>query len=336
MACAPDNAGRAIDRLPSLQAHAEFGCRDCKGADLFSSIVAVTAASGGTVVALDAAPPHIRVLGDERSTAFAGEGEGPGELKRPSGVSLRPGNEIVVSDMGTDRVSAFDLDGDYRGTLSSPGSAPISIVSSPAGRWTLLVQLEPIARSNSYLVLDTAFTPVGTIRAPPWLYEGAVRSTAGLLTAYAIADDGRIALGYGGDRYRIVTLDAGGLPLRMVERDVPRRARTERELSELRERMASPPVFGSRDSWPEARISRFDPHFNMTALRFDPEGRLWVRTERAGPKATIFDVFGSGLEHLGEVRLDERIGVYHMAGDLLVAETRDTLGVPAVRSWRIR
>ena len=87
----------------------------------------------------------------------------------------------------------------------------------------------------------------------------------------------------------------------------------------------------------EREIDPLQPHFhNLDALRFDDLDRLWVRTARALPGRTTFDVFATAGDLLGAVTVDVEIGSYAVREGRLVGVVRDENDVQRIGVWRIR
>lgn len=82
---------------------------------LFQWIRNATRLPDGRVVALDARAAELYVFGaDGALTATAGgEGDGPSEFKRPSGLQVIGGDTIVVFDASHRRLSLFDTNGGF-------------------------------------------------------------------------------------------------------------------------------------------------------------------------------------------------------------------------------
>ena len=80
---------------------------------------------GGGFAVLEQIPPEIRLF--DRSGRFVGrvgtEGDGPGELRSPVGLTALPGDTLLVWDRATRRLSWFSTDGtlERERTLREPG-----------------------------------------------------------------------------------------------------------------------------------------------------------------------------------------------------------------------
>lgn len=79
-------------------------------------------------------------------------------------------------------------------------------------------------------------------------------------------------------------------------------------------------------------------HFYGDSLRYDSEGRLWVRTARGTEGERVFDIFGEG-ELLDEITVPLPVALkataFAVAGDYLVVSSPDELGNPRVTLFKV-
>ena len=78
------------------------------------------------------------------------------------------------------------------------------------------------------------------------------------------------------------------------------------------------------------------PHFHWTGFRFDPLGRLWVRTGRGNETQAVFDVFDASFTYVGEVVVRGTVGAFVPGRELLVTAGESDAGFPVINVWRIR
>jgi hypothetical protein len=316
---------------------ATIGCGMCAGPDEFGSITGIALGAGRVVVA-DRDPPHLRVFGPDGTflhTAGA-DGEGPGELRFPLAVAVTEEGMAAV-DMRLSRVVQVDHQGQERGTLRLP-SFPLAASFAP-GTDELDVSLADFrAREATIHRADGA----EGWRTLSERVDGLQLRSPGeppLLFSLARAPGGGLAVGVASESYRLLFLDTAGAVVREVTRDVPRTPRTSEEIAALRDALARGPAGrrradggGRAVSTPE--VDPLRPHFGPDALRFDPEGRLWVRTARAR-EGTLFDLFDAEGGYLGEVRVPGRVQAFGMGDGLLAAAVLDDYDVATVRIWRV-
>jgi hypothetical protein len=82
-------------------------------------------------------------------------------------------------------------------------------------------------------------------------------------------------------------------------------------------------------------LPRQKPHFDWLGLRYDPMGRLWVKTGRGDESRTVFDVFAVSGSYLGEVVVAGAISSFSLGGDYLVTAGENEEGVPQVSLWTV-
>jgi hypothetical protein len=70
-------------------------------------------------------------------------------------------------------------------------------------------------------------------------------------------------------------------------------------------------------------------------MAYDDAGRLWVRTQRR-IDATVFDVFGTQNEYLGEYVVPDIVGAFAIGNGVIAVAVSDDLGVPYVVLYRTK
>jgi hypothetical protein len=221
------------------------------------------------------------------------------------------------------------------------GTGVMRVQGSPGGAWIAVEVPDWATFTSSVHLLDADLEPRG-VPLPTTeeaVVDGEGEPASPALFATAPDASGRLAVGHGA-RYRIAVLARDGRLLRELTREVERVPRTEAEMEALREALRRGPA-GARADHPEAGASLPEPdpfhlHFALDALAWDGRGRLWVRTYRGGPEATVFDLFGPEGDYLGEVEVPARIGAFTLGGGTLAGVMPDhETGVERVGRWRL-
>lgn len=317
---------------PRVRQVHQWGCTDCDGPEQLSAIRALSVTPEGTVLVADLYPPFIRVWRRDGSLVamFGGEGQGPAEMQSVRALSMEPGGTVSVVDTRNMRWTRFDLSG------AAISSVPLrvfgnSMVFSPARRAVLSVGnaatpcATPIVRAVS--VDDGGSTLLAELENVPTREPGNCPQD---VYSFAAAPDGGFAVGFADPDYVIREYAPDGRLRSESHRDVPRVPKSDEELEQ--DRLAAE-RFG-RELDPLRR------HFYGDALRYDSAGRLWVRTARAAPGETVFDVFEGG--HLvTEVSVPAAtplrgLAMFAVAGDYLLVQSPDEEGNPRVALFEIR
>jgi hypothetical protein len=330
-------------QLPRLEPVTRIGCVDCEGPALFASIQAV-ALHGDRIYVADGTAPFVRVFTLDGRTvrAFARAGAGPGELRLPLAIAPRAHGELEVFDMSQRRFTRFDSAGRSLGTRAIDGFTAL-VASAPGSSHSWLLQTDFRTTDQPVLkVADRATEPQRLITLDaqfPRLEPGEHARTP----AFAADARGGIAIGDGIAEYRIRRFDENGRSLGDIVRNIPKQRKTAAELEVERERIQLRAARVAQMVRAEggSRTPTFTPreernHFNMNALAFDDSGRLWVRTERGGLNATIFDLFDASGRFSGEVRVPMRIGTYAIHNGYLAGKITDDDEVEFVQVWRVR
>jgi hypothetical protein len=342
MACIAPSATFAQQAPVRFEPLVRIGCSDCDGPQLFREIAGLVT-DGRLIHVFDSDAPHVRVF--DRSgrvvRTFGRHGRGPGELIAPHGPALRADGSLLVFDVRQNRITRFDSTGFVRDTRIyrsfpldggyAPGRRALIYAGTdftgPTLRVTALVEGDSVPHTVHVASPDF---PVDFDRTPQQFVPVAVRH------------DGGFAIGSGDGEYRIRIYSPAGELEHEIRRDVAPLRRTREEMDAVRTRMLAGPASAAGRSDPEARggtpapaVSPFKAHFSMGGFRFDDLGRLWVRTNRGDGRRTLFDVFGTRGEYLGELMIPAHIGHFALTGDLLVGVTTDADAVQYVMAWRL-
>jgi hypothetical protein len=320
-----------------------IGCVECTGPTMFAGIQTIAIGDGRIVVA-DRVAPYLRVFDASGKVlrAFAGKGNGPGELQLPIHIGPRPGSQLEVYDMTQRRFTRFDSTG------SAVHTRPLTdfavMVTSPTQRAESYIitsdfrsQEQPIlliADANKEPAKVAALKPDFPLHAP-----GEHARTP----AFAARPGGGFAVGDGIAEYRIRRYDRDGKALGDIVRTIPKRRKTSEELAlekEQMQRRAARIAAMRRAEGGSPSFGAFTPreesnHFSIDALNYDDAGRLWVRTDRGGLSTTIFDLFDPAGKYLGELRVPEKIGPYALGSGLLAGKVTDADEVEYVSIWRV-
>jgi hypothetical protein len=152
---------------------------------------------------------------------------------------------------------------------------------------------------------------------------------------------GGFALGDGTGQYRIRRYDAAGSPRVEWRRDAARGRKTEAEIGEERARLARAAARLRARANPESAgmgvpdVREERDFFHAHALEVDRAGRLWVRTQRGGTRATTFDVFDPGGAFIGSVDVRGRAGIYALDEGTFATVTLDEYDVERIGLWRM-
>jgi hypothetical protein len=267
-------------------------------------------------------------------------GMGPGEYTRPMRAVRGPGI-VQVIDMSQRRVSRLDGEGRYV-TGARFTAFPAAVAAQ--GRTGSFVMLLDDFRGGKTLQRwqpgDSGVTlgPAPAAAEPP--QPGLI-----VFPVLAVAPNGALAFAPDINTYRILLLNAAGTQVGSIARDLPRVKRTAAEMAaqerlrtRVRERVQAE---RNRSGPPPAATPRpagdpeLKPHIAIDGLRFDDEGRLWVRTMRGDESSTVFDVFTPAGALAREVTIDAAAGSFSLAGRWLAAGIITEEGFAAVRLYEV-
>jgi hypothetical protein len=326
-----------------MQRDVTFGCESCGGASQFSGIFDVAVSARGEILVADRDAPMLRLFDAAGKAVWSGgtSGRGPGEYQLVIRSAFLPSGGLVIVDMTAQRVTEL--------------AADHSVVST-----TLLPRFPTTAGADfAGIVLIGAEGPRGSLDLVRWS-AGAVTPVAVPLadnpnvnmmprnSSVALSPSGVIAVFINNEQYVIARVDSSGARLGDLTRAVERVRRTNKEEADLRGQLAkgtgmvaaeakSRRVSGARPApaFPVAERT-LKPHVTVDALRYDPSGRLWVRTMRGDLSNTVFDVFASNGAFIGAVAVPAVVQAYALCGNYLVTGGASVDGIPQVTRWIIR
>ena len=322
----------------------------------------------GRIVLLNMGTMEFRVF-DEAGTflfAFAGQGEEPGELMRPTHAAFLPGDSIVVQDAA--RMSVFAPDGTFARSFQLKGSRALAPQfmgvlgdllllrdGDLAGRtFTTDAQGRPRTASlqagldlGRYAFVryrtDGAFVDtVGTFRgAESWI---SIEGTRRTFSSIPFARSQQLATGQGllvtgwNETFELDFFDAAGRPLRRVTLDAPRTKVTEGDFWAFFSRSYRDlPLQQQRAT--RARYEVMPRHPTTPAfgrIKVDPLGYVWVESEvRRGPGAVPWRVFDSAGRFLGSVDMPD-VSVLEIGSDYILGRAVDEYDVESVVMYRLQ
>ena len=333
---------------PVLQRDLTLGCESCSGPLQFGNIWELALSPTGEMVVVDRDAPMIREFDADGRARWQGgrKGQGPGEYLLVLRAAYADNGNLVVADMTGRRVTSLGVDRKVAKTT------PLTMFATSAG-----------ADARGTLAL-AAETPRGALVLVEWR-AGSLRPLAlpvadsalplAKNSSVARASTGIVAVAMNSEDYRIVRFDSVAARLPDITRAIARVRRTPAEVNALRARvernrrqMAS--MEGARANSTARRsvpstvthlpVSIDDltlkPHIAVDGLRYDPQGRLWVRTMRGDESSTVFDVFGTSGAFLGSVTMQGDIQLFAFGGRWMLTSFENADGVPQVSRWVVK
>ena len=313
------------DRILSGAAPQVFAVGRADGAswEMFSRIAGLEFDAQGNLYVLDAG--NHRVVVFDRNGRFQREfgrrGEGPGEFRRPSSITITSAGEVVVNDVGNRAVVIFGPNGEFRRqvSLAEIVDPPYRVYPGPDGRIVALSQgrEHPEGRFARVYILParTGAAHVEIARQPlPAALEPRMRNNelAGIRfrrtpvyspEAYMAAMSNGTAILQTDTDYALKILDHTGRHVRTLKRALPAMPVTD----EIREAF--------KRNWARVRVESgasaelpYDPSFaefmsQVTGLRADRSGRVWVRRRAPdGDESGPIDIVTVAGVYAGTVR----------------------------------
>lgn len=328
----------------------ELGGAD-DGAESFFSVPGAGVAFGpaGQIVVLDAGNKHVRVfseLGDFVRT-IGREGEGPGEFRYPSSLSIDSAGTITVHDFGHRALLHFDSSGTYRDQTAAPAAVFGPIRRDDDG-YVFATRRRDSDTGQFHLRLHTA-TDQDTMELAEVLlpephavtYESCgVSITLPPLFADPPSWDaraGRVVLS-GAPAYSVRIFD-NGTEVRRVRRAIDPDAVTPeaalRELGDGEEwSIGDRPCTVPPDEVVEQRgVAELIPAIGKVTVA--PDGSVWVQREVIGEDAGPVDMFDDTGEYIGTLPPTTPWPLAFAGRDRIIALEMDDSNVQSVVVYRI-
>ena len=308
----------------------QWGCSDCDGPEQLSAIRSLTVTTEGTVVVADRYEPFIRSWSRDGELVawFGSEGQGPGEIQSVRVIAVEDEKTISIVDTRLLRWTTFNTGGEATATrpLRTHGN---SMAFSMARREVLSVGNATTPCTPS--LVRAVNVDDGSDRVLAELANVPTREPGNCpqeVYSFAAAPDGGFAVGFGDPDYRVREYGPEGKLRRELDRDIARLDKTEQDLEESRRNR-----LGSGSDVDPLRF-----HFYGDSIRYDSEGRLWIRTARGAEGQRVFDVFENGT-FLDEVVVPLPVPLkgtaFDVAGEYLVVQSPDESGNPRITLFEI-
>jgi hypothetical protein len=335
-------AGWSPSQSPTVQRELTLGCESCGGVVQFGSIWDVAVSARGEFLVVDRDAPMLRRFDQTGKPVWSGgnKGRGPGEYQLIVRASLLANGGIVIVDMTNQRVTELAPDMKAVGTIAVP-------------------RFPTTAGAGGDDIVIAAEGPMGTLDLWRWRHGAALTKielprpgSPGdprpiMNSSVALSPLGTIAALLNSEHYSVIRIDSAGARLPNLERSVERVRNTSREEAEIRDRIARSGAMmnaerraGGRSAAPVPQIPeserRLKPHVAVDGMRYDPSGRLWLRTMRGDETKTLFDVFNPSGAFAGTVTIPGRVQAFGLGGRYLVTAGENDDGVPQVTRWIVR
>jgi hypothetical protein len=314
--------------------------------DVFGEVRDIELGEAGELIVLDGQAAEIRVFDAEgrHQRSFGRQGQGPGELNRPAGMTLDANGSLWVMNWGNSRYSAFDpLTGESvteRRRLASFTMLPWSGRFDRAGG-LIDFGLSTGEQGGNAVILrtDTAFVPVDTLPLPTaderyrisFVQDGTMRMStfdpfaprptfAPTSSGIVVGEGDAVALhriDFTGDTVMSVMIERSPKPVTDVERDSA--------LAAFEERVEEFGIEPDR----RPRVPSVKPAHG--AIFVDAEDRIWVRRAAEPNGGAAWDVIDAAGTYLGVVEVPVRPGaVSPVFRDGRLAIVTNVDGVPTV------
>jgi hypothetical protein len=343
----------------------------------FGQIDGMAVAEDGTMYVLDRQALVVRVYssdGDHIRT-FSRSGEGPGELKQPSGILFLADGRLIVRDPGNARMNVYSSTGETLTTWSIPGgfftSAPIftdrdgnvytDVIATrrPDGMWrTALLRL-----NSDGAAVDTIYRPFQEYETPHLSAERVSGSNRSMSVndvpfwPQAVSTLNRNGEFVGGiaDRYTVANWRKDGTILRIERAAAPipvdpgeahtAKERITRNMRRLEDnwRWDGPEPPATKPPFKAVRVGdddRFWIQISQPAVRQPPDEDAEPDSEGRPPldswvEPAVYEVFEPTGDYVATVRFPKRFRPMVLRGEFAWGVLRDEYDVEYVARLRV-
>jgi hypothetical protein len=279
----------------SLEEELALGGADEREEYMFSEIRQIDVDENERMYVLDWQADHIKVFdkNGEYLLTIGSRGQGPGELDRPSMISIKK-NELMVTE--SRRLSFFSLDGKFLNHVLTKDMRPARARIGSQGH--IIVEesiFDPENPRYQLKVIDNDMNLISEIASSPTFDPQKPFNPFMSYTYWLINKDENIVYGFQAD-YELKIYDQGGTLLKKVKKEYDPVEITEEEKEERTEGI--PPGI-------KVEIPKYHTAFYRFFL--DDEGRIFVQTyEKIGEEIYYHDVFDHEGKHTVKIPLRMR------------------------------
>jgi hypothetical protein len=339
----------------------------------FGQLAFLDVGDDGTMYAMDILAQEVRAFDAQGSyvMTIGGPGSGPGEIGRGTiFVFVDPQGNVVVPDLGNQRVNRYGLGGDPMGSfpIQIQAGIPSRFEMDSSGR--LMAQLRglpvpgmaALEEGDPIVVYDTTGAVVDTLAMLP-KGQTLAGTTEEQLSMVLFSPEPLWALDRTGsvysamnNEYKIMVNGPGGGLARIITREVERKAVGESDktaiLRTMREQFQQFGVPPAQAEQIIAGVGFADYYPAFGQLFLGPDETLWIQRIRSARDmaegaeegfefdaqdigSPEWEVLDSEGRYLGVVTLPDRFTPVNVTGDLLYGVWRDELDVQYIMRLRV-
>ncbi len=296
---------------------------------LFSLIYGVEVDDEENIYVLDLKEANIKVFnkGGEYLTTIGKKGQGPGEVGKITSININSKGELVVSDIGNQRISFFDLKGKYIRSLNMTDISFVTFspeIDSHGNYYDTVVlwdkpfiELQKFNSELEYLLTFDSFprpAPSKTVNPyKPRMY-------------FTVTNDDLIICSYT-EKYEIKFFNSKGILIKKIIKNYNPVQISEEVKQEDRK------IFSRFND-----LSRFNLVFPkyyeaLYSLNVDEEGRLYVGTYEKSDNKYIYDVFDADGKFITRIPLKE--GIVKFKNNKLYSVGADEEGYYYLKRYKV-
>jgi hypothetical protein len=301
---------------------------------IFSQISAVDVDDNERIYVADMLPAHIKVFdrNGEYLRTIGRKGQGPGEMQMPYFVQITSENEVLVQDLGTQRIIYFTPDGEFlRQKPIGTTRFPILIKADSYGNFIGIVSLAPPPIGGKIInKYDSNFNILMLIVEDEQGTKG-VLDIAKISCFCDVSPNDNVIWG-NSKEYVLHILNPEGLLIKRIIKDSDPLKFTENDKDMYKERYA--------DAEKRGLVLNFPGHYpEFKDIFADDKERIFVQTYQRieGEKSFFFhDVFDADGKYIAKVPVLANLNRNAVwKKDKLYTIDEDDNGLPLIKRYKV-
>jgi len=302
--------------------------------EIFSEMYSIAVDNEGKIYILDRKESKIKVFNRKGNyvRTIGEQGQGPGEMNRPTGIQINPNNELVVEDNLNKRLVFFTLDGKFLKNVSTVKI--LSLVNVLIDSQGNIIGREFVFSANKFAwqvkKYDSDLNPLFTISSVDFVNPfGGEINPFRLLVLYELGKEDYIFYS-NPEAYEIKILNPEGKLVKKILKEYKPVEITEKDKKELIEKISGISTgIKNRINFP-----KFYPAYQSFSL--DEQGRIFVRTYEKGKKKGeyLFDIFDAEGRYIAKILLKGEPRIWKRKKLYAIEETED--GFHIFRCYSVR
>ncbi len=301
---------------------------------IFSEIRTIEVDDEGNIYVVDAKEVCVKVFdrSGKHIRTFGKKGQGPGEMQRPVRMHLFAGKEIMIYDVGNNRLSFYSLDGEFLREISTGKYRFARAIPDSKGNIIGQVTVFGDKILNEIKKFDPELNPILEIETIEEARIPRVFNMVSPVINVRLMNNDHIAWGTS-SKYEIFIVNPEGKTIRKIVKDYTPVKITEADKEEMKK-----DEFGEIGVPPGYRLEFSKNYHPFYYFICDDEARIYVQTYEKDKKGNVyFDVFDAEGRYIVRFSLPEDEFPYIVKKNKMYTYIRESEeGFPIVKRYDMK